>query len=146
MTSSFDNEKSDIEYLLIDAIQHKPYKDLEKLKKDLLIFLQFKYPLDEFKDKFETDEEFFNAGLSGDEFIKNYLQNMIVDFWEMFTKEINLSQFTNDKEYLLQSGLLVKESWQNEMTIEELIKDNIPREMEKVIEEWYWELVDEDST
>lgn len=144
MPYSFDDKKIDVEYLLIDAIQHKPHKDLEKLKQDLITFLKFKYPTKHFREEFESDKEHWKSRSETDEeFLKHYLQNIIDDFRDMFIKDLNVDEFTLDVEYLKQKDLLRKYSWQQDMKIEDVVKENLRYEMNTIIEEWYWELVDE---
>ena len=76
--------KGDAELLLIDAIKHKPYKDLAKIKEDLLTYLKFKYPVEEFKETIAFDSEYFSGGKSGKAFLKSYLEDIIVDFHDIF--------------------------------------------------------------
>ena len=45
----FDNTKSNIEYLMLDGIQNKPYRNLEQIKDDMHTFFEFKFPKDTFK-------------------------------------------------------------------------------------------------
>ena len=126
--------KGEVELLLIDAIKHKPYEDLTKLKEDLLTYLKFKFPIEEFIETSAIDFEYWYSSSSENEFFKDYLVDILVDFWDifkwdMFPQDMNLTQFTKDEKYLKEKDLLKRYSWQEDMKIEDVVKENIHDEM-----------------
>ena len=83
---------------------------------------------------------------STDEFLKGFLQHDIVEDvyggW-LESKEFDFSRFKRDKEYLFKIGVLFRDPWQTKMTIAELIAENVPYKIKGIIEDWYWNRVEE---
>lgn len=139
-------KKLDIEYLMLDGIQRKPYRNLDEIQNDILTFLEFKFPIDTFKDNLEQLESFLGkTHPTRDKFLKYFVQTEIIEYWWdlMEYKEFDFSAFNNDKEYLFQIGVLFREDWQKEMTTNELIAENLPGKMNEFISYWFWSRVDE---
>lgn len=142
----FDLTKSNIEYLMLDGIQHKPYRNLEEIMDDMHTFFEFKFPKDTFKKDLEEEENSLGKTYpTREKFLNNFVQTQIVEEWWdiMEHKKFDFSCFNKDKKYLFQRGILFKESWQNEMTIDELIAENVPHQMTEFIFDWFWNRVDE---
>ena len=142
----FDNKKSDIQYLMLDGIQKKSYRNFEEIKKDMLTYFEFKFPIDTFKEELEEEERYLGKAYpTRDEFLNNFLETQLVeDWWYIINSEkFDFSSFNKDKEYLFKIGVLFKKSWQNKITITELIAENVPHKMTEFIEDWFWNRVDE---
>lgn len=138
-------KKLDIEYLMLDGIQRKPYRNLDEIQNDILTFLEFKFPIDTFKDDLEQLEIFLGKTYpSRDEFLKHFLQSEIIEYWWdlLEYKRFDFSIFNNDKEYLFKIGVLFREDWQKKLTINELIAENLPGKMNEFISYWFWNRVD----
>ena len=138
-------KKLDIEYLMLDGIQRKPYRNLDEIQNDILTFLEFKFPIDTFKDDLEQLEIFLGKTYSSrDEFLKHFLQSEIIEYWWdlLEYKRFDFSIFNNDKEYLFKIGVLFREDWQKKLTINELIAENLPGKMNEFISYWFWNRVD----
>ena len=66
-------KKLDIEYLMLDGIQRKPYRNLDEIQNDILTFLEFKFPIDTFKDNLEQLESFLGkTHPTRDKFLKYF--------------------------------------------------------------------------
>ncbi len=141
----FDNKKSDIEYLMLDGIQKKSYRNFDEIKKDMLTYFEFKFPIDTFKEELEEEERYLGKTYpTRDKFLNNFLQELVGDWWDIMSSEkFDFSSFSKDKEYLFKIGVLFKKSWQDKITITELIAENIPYKMTEFIEDWFWNRVDE---
>lgn len=138
-------KKLDIEYLMLDGIQRKPYRNLDEIQDDILTFLEFKFPIDTFKDDLEQLEIFLGKTYSSrDEFLKHFLQSEIIEYWWdlLEYKRFDFSIFNNDKEYLFKIGVLFREDWQKKLTINELIAENLPGKMNEFISYWFWNRID----
>lgn len=139
-------KKLDIEYLMLDGIQRKPYRNLDEIQNDILTFLEFKFPIDTFKDDLEQLESFLGKTYSSrDEFLKDFVQTEIIEYWWdlLEYKRFDFSIFNNDKEYLFKIGVLFREDWQKKLTINELIAENLPGKMNEFISHWFWNRIDE---
>lgn len=139
-------KKLDIEYLMLDGIQRKPYRNLDEIQNDILTFLEFKFPIDTFKDDLEQLEIFLGKTYSSrDEFLKHFLQSELIEYWWdlLEYKRFDFSIFNNDKEYLFKIGVLFREDWQKKLTINELIAENLPGKMNEFISYWFWNRIDE---
>ena len=139
-------KKLDIEYLMLDGIQRKPYRNLDEIQNDILTFLEFKFPIDTFKDDLEKLEIFLGKTYSSrDEFLKHFLQSELIEYWWdlLEYKRFDFSIFNNDKEYLFKIGVLFREDWQKKLTMNELIAQNLPGKMNEFISKWFWNRVDE---
>ena len=142
-----DFNKNDIESLMLQGIQYKPYIFFEDMKRDIHTYLEFRFPKSSFKDDLNMWQEFYGKQYeSTDEFLKGFLQHDIVEDvyggW-LESKEFDFSRFKRDKEYLFKIGVLFRDPWQTKMTIAELIAENVPYKIVGIIEDWYWNRVEE---
>ena len=133
--------------LMLQAIQYTPYTNIEAMKRDIHTYLEFRFPKDTFKYDLEAERAFCGKMYeSTDEFLKGFLQHDIVEDvyggW-LESKEFDFSRFKRDKEYLFKIGVLFRYPWQTKMTIAELIAENVPYKLKGIIEDWYWNRVEE---
>ena len=132
--------------LMLQAIQYTPYTNIEAMKRDIHTYLEFRFPKDTFKYELEAAKALsWQQYESTDEFLKDFLQREIIeDVWfTLESKEFDFSRFKRDKEYLFKIGVLFRDPWQTKMTIAELIAENVPYKLKGIIEDWYWNRVEE---
>ena len=132
--------------LMLQAIQYTPYTNIEAMKRDIHTYLEFRFPKDTFKYDLEAERAFCGKMYeSKDEFLKGFLQHDIIeDVWFSWeSKKFDFSRFKRDKEYLFKIGVLFRDPWQTKMTIAELIAENVPYKIKGIIEDWYWNRVEE---